>query len=186
MVDVADFRTAAEVIAHASAVAARIQRMRENRRPAPPSASPPPSPPEPSPPPSPAPSPPPELPSLTPYDLRQVAVNLTDAYCIPPNPWAASAAIDNIKRIVCEYYAIRHHDLIGRKRTKDFIRPRHVGMYLACELTGKSLPEIGRRFGHRDHTSVMHARDKIRDQIETDTDLADQIRYLTARIRGHL
>ena len=173
MVDVADCRSAAEVMEIARAVRERMKRMWEIAPPKPVIALPP-DPPERE----------PKMPiSTPPYNMREVAANLTEAYFPAPHPWAPAAKIDPIKRIVCEYYQVKHHDLIGKSRNPEFVRPRHVAMYLACVLTGKSLPEIGRRFGNRDHTSILFAREKIKALIATDLVLADEVRYLTARVR---
>ena len=65
-------------------------------------------------------------------------------------------SIEEIQRKVAEHYNIRLSDMIGPKRVRNFARPRQVAMYLCKQMTSRSLPEIGRRFGGRDHTTVMH------------------------------
>ncbi|WP_425286425.1 helix-turn-helix domain-containing protein, partial [Acinetobacter baumannii] len=65
-------------------------------------------------------------------------------------------SIDEIQRKVAEHYNIRLTDLVGPKRVRTLARPRQVAMYLAKHMTSRSLPEIGRRFGGRDHTTIMH------------------------------
>ncbi len=69
--------------------------------------------------------------------------------------------IDEIQRRVAEYYTIKLSDLLSARRAREVARPRQVAMYLAKRLTPRSLPEIGRRFGGRDHTTVMHAVKRI-------------------------
>ncbi|MCF6318699.1 MAG: chromosomal replication initiator protein DnaA [Proteobacteria bacterium] len=69
--------------------------------------------------------------------------------------------IENIQKQIVNYYNIRQSDLLSKKRTRSLVRPRQMGMYLAKELTDKSLPEIGDAFGGRDHTTVLYAHKKI-------------------------
>ena len=69
--------------------------------------------------------------------------------------------MDNIRKVVAEYYDITVKDIMGRKRTRSIARPRQIAMALARELTGDSYPDIGQSFGGRDHTTVMHACDKV-------------------------
>ncbi|CUH79753.1 chromosomal replication initiator protein DnaA [Tropicibacter naphthalenivorans] len=86
-------------------------------------------------------------------------------------------SIDEIQRRVAEHYNIRLSDMIGPKRVRTFARPRQVAMYLCKQLTSRSLPEIGRRFGGRDHTTVMHGVRRIEElrvadgQIEEDVEM---------------
>ena len=69
--------------------------------------------------------------------------------------------MDNIRKIVAEYYDVTVKDIMGRKRTRSIARPRQIAMALSRELTGDSYPDIGQSFGGRDHTTVMHACDKV-------------------------
>ena len=69
--------------------------------------------------------------------------------------------MDNIRKVVAEYYDVSIKDIMGRKRTRMIARPRQIAMALARELTNNSFPEIGQSFGGRDHTTVMHACDKV-------------------------
>jgi chromosomal replication initiator protein len=71
--------------------------------------------------------------------------------------------IDEIQRKVADYYALKMADLLSARRAREVARPRQVAMYLAKKLTPRSLPEIGRRFGGRDHTTVMHAVKRIEE-----------------------
>ncbi|MGM8886167.1 chromosomal replication initiator protein DnaA [Psychrobacter sp. 1U2] len=69
--------------------------------------------------------------------------------------------MDNIRKVVAEYYDISVKDLMGRKRTRSIARPRQIAMALSRELTGDSYPDIGQSFGGRDHTTVMHGCEKV-------------------------
>ncbi|MCT4609265.1 MAG: chromosomal replication initiator protein DnaA [Pelagimonas sp.] len=86
-------------------------------------------------------------------------------------------SIDEIQRRVAEHYNIRLSDMIGPKRVRTFARPRQIAMYLCKQLTSRSLPEIGRRFGGRDHTTVMHGVRRIEElrlqdgQIDEDVEM---------------
>lgn len=86
--------------------------------------------------------------------------------------------IEEIQRKVAEHYNIRLSDLIGPKRVRTLARPRQVAMYLAKHLTPRSLPEIGRRFGGRDHTTIMHGVRKIEELMATDSQLSDDLQML--------
>jgi chromosomal replication initiator protein len=81
--------------------------------------------------------------------------------------------IDNIQKTVAEYYKIRVSDLLSNKRTRSVTRPRQLAMALAKELTNHSLPEIGQKFGGKDHTTVLHACRKIRELLESDHKLSE-------------
>lgn len=80
--------------------------------------------------------------------------------------------IDEIQRTVARHYNISRADMISARRTANVVRPRQFAMYLAKKLTPKSLPEIGRRFGHRDHTTVIHAVRKMEALVARDSALA--------------
>ena len=86
--------------------------------------------------------------------------------------------IEEIQRKVSEHYNIRLSDMIGPKRVRTIARPRQVAMHLAKVLTTRSLPEIGRRFGGRDHTTIMHGVRKIEELRATDSQLAEDIDLL--------
>lgn len=86
--------------------------------------------------------------------------------------------IEEIQRKVAEHYNIRLSDMIGPKRLRNIARPRQVAMYLAKQLTSRSLPEIGRRFGGRDHTTIMHGVRKIEELMATDSQLSDDLQLL--------
>ncbi len=86
--------------------------------------------------------------------------------------------IEEIQRKVAEHYNIRLSDMIGPKRLRTIARPRQMAMYLAKQLTSRSLPEIGRRFGGRDHTTIMHGVKKIEELMTTDSQLSDDMQLL--------
>ena len=86
--------------------------------------------------------------------------------------------VEEIQRKVSEHYNIRLSDLIGPKRLRAYARPRQVAMYLAKQMTNRSLPEIGRRFGKRDHTTVLHGVRKIEELMATDSQIADDLELL--------
>ena len=86
--------------------------------------------------------------------------------------------IEEIRKRVAEHINIRVADMHSARRSRQVARPRQVAMYLAKQLTSRSLPEIGRKFGGRDHTTVMHAVKKIDELRETDTAFAEDIELL--------
>ncbi|MGB0465937.1 MAG: chromosomal replication initiator protein DnaA [Pontibacterium sp.] len=93
-------------------------------------------------------------------------------------------SIDNIQRVVADYYKIKMSDLLSKRRSRSIARPRQVAMSLSKELTNHSLPEIGNAFGGRDHTTVLHGCRKIKELRESDTDIREDyknlLRHLTA------
>ena len=92
--------------------------------------------------------------------------------------------IDVIQQKVCEYYKIRLSDVLSSKRTKDIAKVRHIAMLLCKELTTKSLPEIGKAFGGKDHATVIHAVKKIQEKMLNDPELASDINTLKLALDG--
>ena len=90
--------------------------------------------------------------------------------------------IEDIQRVVARHYNVSKADLLSSRRTRTIVRPRQIAMYLAKVLTPRSLPEIGRRFGGRDHTTVLHAVRKIEGMIEGDRALGEEIELLKRMI----
>lgn len=82
-------------------------------------------------------------------------------------------SIDNIQRKVAEYYNIKVSDLMSKRRSRSVARPRQVAMALAKELTANSLPEIGKSFGGRDHTTVLHGCRKVKELLESSAELRE-------------
>lgn len=76
--------------------------------------------------------------------------------------------VDLIQRRVAEYFEIRPSDMTAKRRSQNVVYPRHIAMYLSREMTGLSLPEIGEHFGGRDHTTILHACEKIKKDIKKD------------------
>lgn len=86
--------------------------------------------------------------------------------------------IEEIQRKVAEHYNIRLTDMASARRARNVARPRQVAMYLAKQLTSRSLPEIGRKFGNRDHTTVMHAVSRVTGLMESDAAFAEDVELL--------
>lgn len=92
--------------------------------------------------------------------------------------------MDNIRKVVAEYYDISVKDLMGKKRTRSIARPRQIAMSLARELTGDSFPDIGQSFGGRDHSTVMHACDKVAELREQDPVLDKEYKALSMMLQA--
>jgi chromosomal replication initiator protein len=86
--------------------------------------------------------------------------------------------VEDILRIVAKHFGVTRSDLLSSRRTANVVRPRQIAMYLAKTLTLRSLPEIGRRFGGRDHTTVLHAVRKIDANVAADKALAEEVEVL--------
>ncbi len=114
-------------------------------------------------------------------DLHLAAEALRDLVSdARPRPVSVQA----IQVVVAEHYGLRVDDLKAKRRTRAVAFPRQIAMYLCRELTDASLPRIGEDFGGRDHTTVMHAHEKIRSELEKDIDLQRTVHDLTDRILG--
>lgn len=109
---------------------------------------------------------------LTKHALKEIVGNKT-----------RKITVKLIQEEVCKYYNIKLEDFRSRKRTKNIAYPRQIAMYLARELTDLSLPKIGEEFG-KDHTTVIHAYEKISNEIKQDELLSRQIEELKKRIKG--
>jgi chromosomal replication initiator protein len=92
--------------------------------------------------------------------------------------------IELIQHEICRYFGISKSDLVGSSRSKVFAYPRQIAMYLSRELTDESLPKIGRAFGGRDHSTVMHATNKISNLINSDRDVFNQIHEITYHVKS--
>jgi chromosomal replication initiator protein len=93
-------------------------------------------------------------------------------------------SIDLIQETVTNRFNLKLSDMKARKRTDAVAYPRQIAMYLSRELTPASLPEIGNAFGGRDHTTVIHAINKIEQKMKQDSDLAASIESLIQQIKG--
>jgi chromosomal replication initiator protein len=100
-----------------------------------------------------------------------------------PQGEAAQVSIERIQDDVCERFGLSREELIGDKRSQNIVYPRQVAMYLSRELTDSSLPKIGRHFGGRDHTTVIHATSKIARLIREDRSVYNLVQELTARVK---
>jgi chromosomal replication initiator protein len=110
-----------------------------------------------------------------PINLDLAALVLRD---MQANPDGSRIKIEDILKIVGRHYNVARTDLLSPRRARMVVVPRQIGMYLAKKLTARSLPEIGRRFGGRDHSTVLHAVRKIEEQIKIDGKLAREVALL--------
>ncbi|HXQ17152.1 MAG TPA: chromosomal replication initiator protein DnaA [Caulobacteraceae bacterium] len=92
--------------------------------------------------------------------------------------------VDDIQKATSDHFGLKQADLISERRTRSVARPRQAAMWLAKQLTTRSLPDIGRRFGGRDHTTVLHAVRRIEALRQTDTQLARDLEALSRKLRG--
>jgi chromosomal replication initiator protein len=100
-----------------------------------------------------------------------------------PRDEGPQISIERIQELVCERFSVTHAELTGDRRSQNIVYPRQVAMYLSRELTDSSLPKIGKEFGGRDHTTVIHATSKIARLIREDRSVYNLIQELTARVR---
>ena len=82
-----------------------------------------------------------------------------------------------------KHFGVNRSDLLSNRRNRSVVRPRQIGMYLAKKLTSRSLPEIGRRFGNRDHTTVLHAIRKVEQLMADDSGLKEEVELLKRLLR---
>jgi chromosomal replication initiator protein len=92
--------------------------------------------------------------------------------------------IEEIQKAVVEHYSIRMADMTSARRSRAVARPRQMAMYLAKQLTPRSLPEIGKKFGGRDHTTVMHGIKKIEADIKNDDRMQRQLMQIRQQLYG--
>ncbi|MDE7454466.1 MAG: chromosomal replication initiator protein DnaA [Clostridia bacterium] len=92
--------------------------------------------------------------------------------------------IDNIVAATCDYFRITHDAIVGKKRNKEVVVPRQICVYLICDILGQSMPlmSIGEYFGGRDHTTVIHARDKISEECKTNEVIASYVKDIRDKI----
>ena len=93
--------------------------------------------------------------------------------------------VDEIQKQVSSHFHIRIADMFSARRSRQIARPRQIAMYLAKNLTSLSYPEIGRRFGNRDHTTIMHAVRKVEELMVSDTELSDDVSLLKSVLADH-
>lgn len=92
--------------------------------------------------------------------------------------------IDEITKAVCQFYKVKYEDLMSKKKTKSIAFPRQIAMYLCRELTENTYPHIGTAFNGRDHSTVMHACDKVTKAMEKDKNFRTMIEQLKTRIKS--
>ena len=92
--------------------------------------------------------------------------------------------VEQIMRTTCEHYNLRMNDMTSARRSRSIARPRQLAMYLAKKLTPRSYPEIGRRFGGKDHTTVLYAVKRIEELMQTDAQLREDAQLLQRRLEG--
>jgi len=117
---------------------------------------------------------------------RPLTVELADHVLkdvFPPGAAAPEVTIARCQDAVCERFGVTRDELVSPRRSHAIAYPRQVAMYLSRELTDSSLPAIGREFGGRDHTTVIHAKDKITRLIREDRSVYNLVQELTARIK---
>ena len=107
-------------------------------------------------------------------DLNFIKETLKDLLALQ----SRQVSIENIQRVVADYYKMKVSDLSSKRRTRSVARPRQIAMSLSKELTSHSLPEIGERFGGRDHTTVLHACRKVKELQETNEDVREDFKNL--------
>ncbi len=86
--------------------------------------------------------------------------------------------IEDIQRVVSQHFGVSKSDLVSARRTRSIVRPRQIAMFLSKQMTPRSLPEIGRRFGGRDHTTVLHAVRKVEELVQSDQQIAEDLKTL--------
>jgi chromosomal replication initiator protein len=94
-------------------------------------------------------------------------------------------SVDLIKKAAAEYYSVKLDDMSAKIRTKEIAIARQVAMYLARKLTGFSLPKIGEEFGGRDHTTVLHACDKIKSAIKNDQSIDEAVKKISSNLKSY-
>ena len=92
--------------------------------------------------------------------------------------------IEYVQKTVCEYFGLKLQDIKAKKRTRDIAFPRQVAMYLCKHLTDSSLSEIGKNFGGKDHSTVIHACKLIAERKDNDEEFEGKIDYLTKKIKS--
>jgi hypothetical protein len=93
-------------------------------------------------------------------------------------------SVRDIQKAVCKYYGVKLEEMLSQRRTADIVLPRQVAMFLCKELTSRSLPELGRRFGGRDHTTVLHGVRKIPRIAYDDASLAQDLVIIREKLTG--
>lgn len=123
--------------------------------------------------------------SLTTSEINVPLVDQVLKDILDPKKDKSNLSIDLIKKVAAEYYSIRIDDMSAKIRTKEIAIARQVAMYLARELTGSSFPKIGEEFGGRDHTTVLHACEKIKAANKADIGIQEAIKTITQKLKTY-
>lgn len=116
---------------------------------------------------------------------RQIRELNRDALVIAPPPAAKRPSVSRIITETAHHFDVNVDDILSERRTHGVVFPRQIAMYIAKALTLRSLPDIGRRIGGRDHTTVLHAIRKVQRLLASgDTDLADDIQAIITKLGG--
>lgn len=94
------------------------------------------------------------------------------------DPYSGTITIENIQKVVAEHYNVSVADLKSKKKDRKFVIPRQISIFICCSLTEYSTTEIGNEFGGRDHTTIMHARDKVESLLKTDSSMNSTVNLL--------
>ena len=116
-----------------------------------------------------------------PIDITTATEALKDLF---PNGSPRQITLETVQTIVCSFFKLKMDELVAKKRTRNIVYPRQIAMYLCREMTEASLPRIGEVFGGRDHTTVLHAHDKISKERNEDSKLNNTINELIKRIEN--
>ncbi|MBP2651232.1 MAG: Chromosomal replication initiator protein dnaA [Firmicutes bacterium] len=114
-------------------------------------------------------------------DVNLASEALKDIF---PNGTPKQITMELIQQVVADYFKLKQEEFLAKKRTRNVAYPRQIAMYLCRELTDTSLPRIGEKFGGRDHTTVIHAHDKISRERNEDSKLSNIIKELVRRIEN--
>lgn len=116
------------------------------------------------------------------YQINSTGLALIEELNCPVSPVDREGPIARIQRIVAKHYRIPLIEMVSARRAREVARPRQVAMYLSKLLTPKSLPDIGRLFGNRDHTTVIHACRQVTRLIAEDPEIRADVRRLTRKL----
>ena len=94
------------------------------------------------------------------------------------DPYSGTITIENIQKVVAEHYNVSVSDLKSKKKDRKFVIPRQISIFICCSLTEYSTTEIGNEFGGRDHTTIMHTRDKVESLLKTDSSMNSTVNLL--------
>src|SRR4051794_8199452 len=115
------------------------------------------------------------------FEIAELAADTAISIGILPLA-ATPITVEAIKRVVCRHFGISHTQIISPLRNREFARPRQIAMYLCREYTTRSLPDIARRFGDRDHTTCIAAVRKVSELMQSDKEFLHHVRDLRAQL----